>query len=327
MEYLGHQEFHTLYPEILMPLCDGNLTSLSARVADKDKLCFAFLRQMLSALDYLAVENLIHRDVKPDNILYTSLDDDNYVFQLADFGLANHQSLAVTMCGTGYYQAPEYWPAQSKVFASQSPKVDVWSLFATLIAVHSGFEHFPPRGIGSYDVVLNALRAAAEQMPKLEPMARMHPENRASAAQLLVAHFDGNGLTTLRSKIPSIKPLAADASLPQSCPTENSIKNPQEKKHSEEKTATIAGQPALIVYPRRQRARADVSKKPPVRSFRTDGILAVPQPQKPTRTNKDRVVKHRAQPDAAILIGGIVVKTAQQQERLLIENNQGFRVP
>ena len=40
------------------------------------------MQQMLSALDYLPNENLIHRALKPDNILYPSLGNDGYVFQL-----------------------------------------------------------------------------------------------------------------------------------------------------------------------------------------------------------------------------------------------------
>ncbi|KAI3318579.1 kinase-like domain-containing protein [Xylariaceae sp. AK1471] len=128
--------------------------------------------KMLSALDYLASENLVHRDLKPDNILYYKLPDKSgYQFQLADFGLANHLSLAKMVCGTGYYQAPELHPEFSGVRERQSPKMDVWSLLATMAAVDFKFKGFPPRA-SNYGDVLRALENKASMNVKFEPMGR-----------------------------------------------------------------------------------------------------------------------------------------------------------
>jgi serine/threonine protein kinase len=71
IEYLDHQHFHTPHPEIFMPLREGTLTTLikTKPVPSYRDFCLLVLRQMLSALDYLASESLVHRDVKPDNIL------------------------------------------------------------------------------------------------------------------------------------------------------------------------------------------------------------------------------------------------------------------
>jgi serine/threonine protein kinase len=190
-----------------MPIHTGSLTSLAQSPLanlDSNSLCLAFLEQILSALDYLANENLVHRDLKPDNILYSNLSEDRYLFQLADFGLAQYYSLATTLCGTGYYQAPELRLPTLGVKVSQSHKLDIWSLYATTVAVHTRFKEFPPATL-EYEVVLDVLKAKAGRSV-LKPMARLHPDRRASAAQMLVLLFEGRGLTTPRSKIPPIEP-------------------------------------------------------------------------------------------------------------------------
>ncbi|KAK4032850.1 kinase-like domain-containing protein [Parachaetomium inaequale] len=211
IECLGTAKFDTGFPEIFMPLRPGSLKTLAAQGKEKrcndDDLCMQVLEQMLSALDYLADRGMCHRDVKPDNILYYEQPSKGtymYTFQLADFGLVNHQQNAVTFCGTPYDQAPELFHNYGQAGA-QSPKMDVWSLFATAIDVHPKFT-FPPRDAKSYHDILLAVRAAVPLIPELADMAREDPLQRASAAQLLVAHFDGRGLTTRRAAVPLIPP-------------------------------------------------------------------------------------------------------------------------
>jgi serine/threonine protein kinase len=186
-----------------MPWREGSLTSLASAVSDHNSLCEQTLEQMLSALDFLASKSLCHRDVKPDNILFSRLGDGRGVFQLADFGLANHQALARTFCGTKFFQAPELYYGPGK--SCQSPKMDVWSLFVTILFVHPNLA-FPPPRAREYNDILQAVRAAAVDLPALIPMARESPERRASAAQLLVAFFGGRGLTTPREEVPARGP-------------------------------------------------------------------------------------------------------------------------
>ena len=70
------------------------------------------IRQILKALEYLHERGVVHRDLKPDNILMTSLAEGSRVV-LTDFGAAtnlNRQGTQpqrmVTQIGTLEYAAP-----------------------------------------------------------------------------------------------------------------------------------------------------------------------------------------------------------------------------
>jgi serine/threonine protein kinase len=267
-----------------MPLREGNLTSLAKTHDDHDALCTAVLEQMLSSLDYLASNNMVHRDIKPDNILYSHLGNKEYLFQLADFGLANHYSLAKTMCGTAYYQAPELWPTFSKVIADQSPKMDIWSLIATTFAVHPKYA-FPPRGARDYGDVLRAVRNAVLKCPGLEAMARMHPDHRASAAQLLVVLFSGNGLTTPRSQVLPIEPDVKE-------PTKPTAAGPS---HIPQTGTGHAPRNNLIVFPPRWAPQPQRRTNTPTLRNQLGKQPAGLQAQ-PIRMHRGRVTKRRAEP-------------------------------
>ena len=291
-----------------MPLREGSLTKLikTKPIPDLAQFCKLVLLQMLSALDYLASKSLVHRDLKPDNILYYTLPGNGGLhFQLADFGLAHHRSLAKTICGTGYYQAPELWPEKSKVYATQSPKMDVWSLFATIVAVDSRFKEFPPH-TSDYGIVLSALEARAPQS-FLEPMARLHPDCRASAAQMLVHFFDGGGLTTPRSKIPPIEPKAEKATQASPSPAAGPSRTPQTRNEGGKtcQRPKAAARP-LVVYPPRFPRRLllappsrPLARMPPIIANRGGSPAQPAAPQlQPIRAHKNGVAKRRAESPA-----------------------------
>ena len=79
------------------------------------------LYQSLLALEYLHLQGIAHRDIKPTNILFKSRRP--FHVKLADFGMAKSASALRTECGTYLYTAPEIWSGSGYTSA-----VDIWSL-------------------------------------------------------------------------------------------------------------------------------------------------------------------------------------------------------
>lgn len=81
-----------------------------------------YMSQLKNGLKYLYENNIMHRDLKPHNILL----DDNNDIKIADFGFARYvkdDMLINTLCGTPIYMAPEI--IKHKKYTNKS---DLWSL-------------------------------------------------------------------------------------------------------------------------------------------------------------------------------------------------------
>ena len=161
------------------------------------------LKQMLSALDFLDYKRIVHRDVKPDNILCSRPSQGpGYHFRLTDFGVGKLAKYAYSCQGTQWYMAPEilrlrtFSNSEGKIREQQTPKVDVWSLFVT-IAWARNVCNYRSRDLNNNDEVLGAVKEACSEvwMSRYKAMAIEDPIQRASALDVLIQHFDGRGAT------------------------------------------------------------------------------------------------------------------------------------
>ncbi|OEU14767.1 Pkinase-domain-containing protein, partial [Fragilariopsis cylindrus CCMP1102] len=178
---------------LILEYCDGGdvqhliRSRKSGRLSEK--LARRLMRDLSSGLRFLWRQQLIHRDIKPQNLLLTGRlpmeeiidnppsaatiqkdqnnppnnNNNNYGFSLkiADFGFARHlqtASLAETLCGSPLYMAPEILQHHR-----YDAKADLWSVGTVLFEMIAGCPPF--NGENHIDLLRNIQRKAVRLPP------------------------------------------------------------------------------------------------------------------------------------------------------------------
>ena len=140
------------HPNIISRLGHGTARDLNGTIfhylvleylegGDLQKLCrerlltlqdsLKYIEQVCAGLSYAHRHEIIHRDIKPQNLLLTS---DRETVKIADFGVArvHHSDAPITRVGTNVYAPPEHSPLAAEnghACADQlTPSADVYSL-------------------------------------------------------------------------------------------------------------------------------------------------------------------------------------------------------
>ena len=151
-----------------------------------ENLSKIIFKQLILTLQFMHSNNIVHRDIKPDNIL---LDLDNTI-KLCDFGVSKiipQGQLINDSCGTPAFIAPEILMEK----AYNPYFTDIWSSGVVLYAMVTGF--FPFRGINETQLHENILTGiypkpnniSGELLDLLSKILDINPSKRISIEEIL----------------------------------------------------------------------------------------------------------------------------------------------
>jgi len=136
---LQNTTFHYIVLEFLS---GGDLAKLCRERTLTLSQALYYLEQVCAGLAYAHKNGIIHRDIKPQNLLLTS---DRKTVKIADFGVARitQSDSPITRVGTNIYAPPEHSPlltadTQTLVFAELTPAADIYSLAKSTYVLITG---------------------------------------------------------------------------------------------------------------------------------------------------------------------------------------------
>lgn len=129
---------------LVMELCDqGELCNLlRTRKTLKENEALTVIRQLADAIAYLHDLDIVHRDLKLENILLCQpVDEEPLNIKISDFGLSyvkgSGEAMMQSVCGTPMYMAPEVIDEHE-----YSRQCDIWSIGVILYTLLTGSPPF-----------------------------------------------------------------------------------------------------------------------------------------------------------------------------------------
>jgi serine/threonine protein kinase len=156
---------------------------------------FSVVRDIASALGYAHSKGFVHRDVKPENILFR----DNGTAVLTDFGIARAAGTGTRMTGMGMsIGTPHYMSPEQAMGKDVDGRVDIYALGIVLYEMLTGsvpYDAEETLAIGIKHVtepvpVLSAALSGHQLL--LDRMLAKNPEDRFLTAEKLVEAIDAH---------------------------------------------------------------------------------------------------------------------------------------
>ena len=111
-----------------------------------EESCRCWFRDLILGIEYLHAQGVVHRDIKPDNLLLT--EDD--VLKIVDFGVSemfekDTEMLTVKSAGSPAFLPPELCVAKHGGISGKA--ADIWSMGVTLYCLRFGRIPFEKEGV------------------------------------------------------------------------------------------------------------------------------------------------------------------------------------
>jgi serine/threonine protein kinase len=254
----------TFHYIVLEYLPGGDMAALTRNRPLSIERTLFYLEQVCSGLAHAHKCGVIHRDIKPQNLLLTA---DKRIVKIADFGVARldgHEG-AITRVGTNIYSAPEHNPLVhtgqldfARIASSRdhlTPAADIYSLAKTTYTLLAGES---PRRFAQHRIT--ELAPTVSDKPWAEPVLRVlakatqdRPQDRY---QTVEAFWDDLS----EASLPKTLPLNA---LPQSA---EARRKPSEDLMVEDEAFTEAAPPRAQFAPpaviEKIQSDLDIQKRP-----------------------------------------------------------------
>lgn len=188
-------------PFIAMQFIDGHSLKVAANWMTLEQKLKVMTKVCL-AIHQAHKHGLIHRDIKPDNIMVESNPESNWHPYVVDFGLAKEQSnegvtITGAVVGTPQYMSPEQAKGEVRTL---DRRTDIYSLGATLYWLTLGKAPFD--GESALKIVMKIIRQEPPPLRQLDPKISIdletiimkclerRPEQRYFSAKILAQELE-----------------------------------------------------------------------------------------------------------------------------------------